>query len=329
VAGRRQVSPSTVVCMATDAADPRDPAGLRHLLDRQSGVVSRRQLRELGARDWHVRGLLRRRELTVVVPGVYVDHTGPLTAQQRRWAAVLACWPAALTGRSVLTDDVDPVHVAVAHGRTLRAIRGVVVHRTSDLDTRVRWNVSPPRMRVEEAALDVAQEQVDLLARFETLASVCRQRRTRPERLVDALRGRRRYRDRPVLLEMLADLQVGACSVLEREYLRLERRHGLPVGDRQRPAVVTRGRVYRDVDYVAQAMVVELVGRAFHDDAAAWEDDHERDLDTTVDDAALTIRLTYGQVLRHGCRTIAKVAALLRRRGWDGTFVTCPTCPGD
>ena len=42
----------------------------------------------------------------------------------------------------------------------------------------------------------------------------------------------------------------GPVSVLEHGYLtRVERPHGLPRGRRQRPAVSTRGRVFRDVDY--------------------------------------------------------------------------------
>ncbi len=66
---------------------------------------------------------------------------------------------------------------------------------------------------------------------------------------------------------------------------------------------------------------------AFHDNAMSRERDAERDLDTLVVDESLTVRLTYGQVFDRGCETIAKVAALLRRRGWPGTFVRCPDCP--
>jgi hypothetical protein len=313
----------------TDGPPTLDRDELAALLHRQDGIVSRRQVLELRGRDWDIRRMVRRKELVVVVPGVYVVHTGPLSDRQRRWAAVLACWPAALARESALPGhEGDPiVHVAVAHGRKLRALRGVRIHRTSELDRRVQWNLSPPAIRLEDAALDVAAGQPDLLASFEVLATLCRQRRTRPERLIGALASRRRFRHRQLLLELLADLEAGACSVLEREYLILERRHGFPVANRQPSAQVSRGRIYRDVDYPDHQVVVELVGRAYHDDSETWEDDHERDLDTTVDSDALTVRLTYGQVLRHGCRTMKKIAVVLQRRGWTGELTRCPDCP--
>ena len=54
-----------------------DTEELEHLLTRvQDGVVSRRQLRELGARDHDIVRLVRRRDLVAVHPGVYVAHTG-------------------------------------------------------------------------------------------------------------------------------------------------------------------------------------------------------------------------------------------------------------
>jgi hypothetical protein len=66
--------------------------------------------------------------------------------------------------------------------------------------------------------------------------------------------------------------------------------------------------------------------RAFHDNARARDRDAGRDLDTLVADDSVTVRLTYGQVFDHGCETIAKIAALLQRRGWAGPFVRCPHC---
>ena len=40
------------------------------------------------------------RELVEVLRGVYVEHTGPPSWQQRAWAAVLRAWPAALADQS-------------------------------------------------------------------------------------------------------------------------------------------------------------------------------------------------------------------------------------
>lgn len=68
----------------------------------QEGVVSRRQLHRLDYRPHDIERMLRRRELARVHPGVYVDHTGPPSWEQRAWAAVLVHEPAALTRRSAL-----------------------------------------------------------------------------------------------------------------------------------------------------------------------------------------------------------------------------------
>jgi hypothetical protein len=54
----------------------------------------------------------------------------------------------------------------------------------------------------------------------------------------------------------------------------------------------------------------------------------ERDLDAAVDRLE-TVRLGYGQVIERGCRTAAKVARILRRKGWTGEFVRCPDRPPD
>ena len=72
------------------------PLDLSALLRAQDGVVNRRQLRAAGLTKPQVETLLRRRSLTTVHPGVYVDHTGPLSYAQRCWAAVL------YAGRSAL-----------------------------------------------------------------------------------------------------------------------------------------------------------------------------------------------------------------------------------
>lgn len=74
---------------------------LAGLLRDQDGVVARRQLLSLPGTDRTVVArLVRRRELVEVLRGVYVEHTGPPSWQQRAWAAVLRAWPAALADQS-------------------------------------------------------------------------------------------------------------------------------------------------------------------------------------------------------------------------------------
>jgi len=80
-----------------------------HLAGVQDGVVGRRQILAAGGTDGDITRLLRRRELTQVYRGVYVNHTGRLTWAQREWAGVLAYWPAALAHASALPDPPTAV----------------------------------------------------------------------------------------------------------------------------------------------------------------------------------------------------------------------------
>lgn len=303
---------------------------LSHLLTWvQDGVVSRRQLLHLGAADHDVKRMLRRRELAVVHPGVYVAHTGRPEWRQRAWAAVLLHEPAALTRRSALPRPPSdaPIQVAVDPGRSPRTVAGVHAIRTARWQQRVLRGSHPPRLAPAEAAVEVAAAGRDPMATYALLADLCQDRTTTARELADALRVRRGVRDRGLLVEMLEDLSEGACSVLEREYLtRVERAHGLPVAVRQGVERLGGAVAVRDVEYRPWGLVVELDGRAFHDNARQRDRDLGRDLQVAAADGRRTVRLGWGQVWRDGCHTAAAVARLLQRRGWQGDPHRCPRC---
>lgn len=316
-----------------DAKQPFDHDGMVRLRDQvQGGVISRRQLRELHAQDHDIRRLVRTRELAVIHPGVYVNHTGNPTWGQRAWAAVLACWPAALTGRSALPKPPErgPIEVMIPMSRTVRAPDGVIVRRRARFDGYVDWAAYPPRQHVAEAAVDAAVEAGGVAEAFAMLADLVQAKVIRPTSLIEALGHRRRMSDRQLMVGLLEDLKAGACSVLEREYLRrVERAHGLPTGERQAADSIEGVSVERDVTYAAYGLVVELDGRAFHGSAAARDADHARDLDAAVARDVRTVRLTYGQVLGDPCRTAVRIGELLGRGGWPGAVTPCPDCPAD
>ncbi|MDP3889981.1 type IV toxin-antitoxin system AbiEi family antitoxin domain-containing protein [Nocardioides sp.] len=289
----------------------------------QCGVIARRQVLATGLGGSDIARLVRRRIWAPVHPGVYVDHTGPLTWQQRAWAAVLLSWPAALSHQSALRAAEGPgrrerdegvIHVAVNRGRHLVAPAGVVIHRLSRFERRALWTTGPPRMRYEEAALDVAAGAPSDFAALGVLAEACQSRRTTATRMLESLDQRDRIGRRDWLAGVLADVAEGVCSVLEHGYLtRVERAHGLPRAWRQRRAEATLGITYRDVEY--DDLVLELDGRLFHDTTRQRDRDMDRDLDSAVD-GHTTIRLSYGQVFDRPCHTARRIAVLLRQRGW-------------
>ncbi|KQW53481.1 hypothetical protein ASC77_04150 [Nocardioides sp. Root1257] len=311
---------------------------LAELMRLQCGVVSRSQLVAAGVTPHDVARMVRGRELMRLHAGVYVEHTGPPTWRQRAWAACLRHGPAALAGPSALRavmgpgwrgyDDAGPIHVAIDHARRSADVVGHRVRRVVDLDEQVLWSASPPRMRTEEAALDVALARPDRLARIALLSDVCQSRRTTAARVADALERRARVTDRAWLSGLIADLADGTCSTLEHGFLTLvERPHGLPAPARQAPDGSTLGGVRRDADYTPLPLVLELDGRLFHDNATQRDRDLDRDLDLVAADRR-GVRLGWGQVFDRPCDTAARLAAILTRAGWTGTAHPCsPSCP--
>ena len=313
------------------------PDQLDELLAMQDGVVARRQILAEGAQPPDIERLLRRRDLVRMLPGVFLNHTGDPTWQQRAWAGVLYAWPAALSHRSALRatagpgwrahNDRDPISLAIDDRRRIVSPIGYSIHRTVGLESRVQWQKGPPRVRIEEAVLDVAASSKTDFEAIELLAAVCQSRRTTAERCLAAAEARVRLRRRKWLVDVLDDIAGGTCSVLEHTYLTaVERAHGLPSASRQSRERHDRGSIYRDVDYGRFGLIVELDGKLFHDSARQRDVDLDRDLDAMVD-GRRTVRLGWGQVFERACRTASKVGQLLQSGGWKGQPRLCaPRC---
>jgi len=299
----------------------------------QAGVVSRAQLRALELEPHDIRRLLRRRDLSAIHPGVYVDHTGEPSWVQRAWAAVLYCWPAGLAAESAMRaadgpgrrhGEDGPIRVVIDRERRVVAPASIRVVRTYGLDDRVLWNLGPPRMRYDEAALDVALTSVGEFGAIGAVARAVQSQHTTAARMRAALDTRNRAPRRDFIAAVLDDVAMGACSVLEHGYLtRVEVAHGLPTAQRQQRGTTSAGVVYRDASY--DGLDLELDGRLFHDTAEARDLDFERDLDGAVD-GRTAVRLSWGQVFDRSCSTAAKISRLLVARGWPGGRACGSSC---
>ncbi len=301
----------------------------------QHGVISRRQVLAAGGTDNDLQRLVRRREWRRLHEGVFVDHTGPVSWDQRAWAAVLVHGPAALTGASALRahgvrghdgPDLASISLVVAEGRRVAPAAGVCVRRSSSFDRDVQAHLSPPRVRLECAVLQVAAEARTEDRAVAVLADACQSGRTTPDRLLAALEQTPRIRHRALLVRVLTDVATGACSALERRYLvRVERAHGLPTGARQRRVLLGSRPGYRDVEYVGLRTVAELDGRLGHSAARDRWADLERDLASAVR-GDLTLRIGWLQVLE-AHRLADSVGSILVARGWEGQPRPCgPDC---
>lgn len=291
------------------------------ILERQSGVIAQEQAYDAGVDSDDLRRLVVRRRWAPVHPGVYVDHTGPLTWLQRAWAAVLFCGPAAALchqsarraadgpGRALVDDSV--IHVAIDHRRTVRAPVGVRVHRVAGLAEQVTWSLAPPRQRMEHAVVALAASaprDIDALAEISGAVAA---RLTTADGLVEAVAATPRIARRRFLTAVLTDVAGGTCRALEHGYLcRVERAHGLPITGRTlRDAA---GGAVREVRY-ADGLVVLLDGRL-----PLRSDD--------VPGRPGAVRLGWQHVYEQGCATAASVGAMLRIRGWEGQVRSCPRC---
>ncbi|WP_328528092.1 type IV toxin-antitoxin system AbiEi family antitoxin domain-containing protein [Nocardioides sp. NBC_00368] len=297
----------------------------------QHGVASHAQLTAGGLSRIDIERAVRRNELRRVHPRVYIDHTGPLTWEQRAWAAVLYADPAVLCRESLEAprgrDDGWPIHVAIDHSRKVMPQPGVVVHRMRGLKLKA-YGGTPPRLKVEDNALAMANEatsEIDAIAR---VAEVASRSYVTAASLQAALDRAHSLRRRKLIQGLVDDLASGAHSVLEHGYLtKVERPHDLPAGRRQSPRIGSTGNQYRDVEYEAYGLVVELDGALGHD---SWRD-QARDADRSLDDLAqlgsVTARLRFHQVFGTPCQTAARIGRILTKNGWPGNLGPCgDTC---
>lgn len=311
----------------------------------QDGVISRAQLLEAGAKRHDIKRWLRRKDLTRVLPGVYVTHTGPLTWTQQAWVATLWAAPAALAltsavraagGRPSLLpggrNDGLPIHVVVPAGRHLSPPDWIAVHQRQNVEETVRWSASPPRQRDEDAAIDLAVAHLASessrahLNAVASLAEPLQARRTTAPRMFAAVDRRARLAGRTWIIGVIRDVATGATTVLERGYVRrVQRPHGLPPAQLQAAERTLSGGVARDA--ILFGAIIELDGRAFHQGSRQRDRDLERDLDAALTGRSTT-RLGWGQVFDRPCVTAGKVAALAARNGWIGTPQPCGLqCP--
>ncbi len=295
----------------------------------QEGVASYAQLTAGGVTKVDIERRLRRKELRRVHPRVYVDHAGPMTWTQRAWAAVLYAQPAYLCWTSLEEPkgrvDGSPIHVAIDHTRRISPQDGIVIHRMKNMEQR-SYGGTPPRLAIEDNGLAMAndaKQEIDAIAR---LAEVASRKYVTAATLRAALDRYPSLRRRSLIAGLIDDLEAGTHSVLEHGYLtKVERAHGLPIGTRQAPRSGPNGNQFRDVDYAAYKLVVELDGALGHE---SWRD-QARDADRALDDlaatGALTARLRFHQVFDIPCQTATRIARILRRNGWTGTMKVCGT----
>lgn len=286
---------------------------------RGGGVISRDELqaiginggdvkREVGAGRWRLHG-----SQTVAL------HTGPLSVEDDRWRTI---WEvgrkiAAIDGVTALQAAglrhfaEDDVHVSVVHTNSVRAVAGARLHKVIRRLPDEVVETGLPRTRPPVAALRAAYwARSDRQAALILLMTV-QQRLAAPAQLLawsGQLRGRKR---RAFIKLVLADIADGVQSLGELDFARLCRSWGLPEPTRQVVRRGPRGRMYLDVRWAKEGVVVEIDGVQHREGLAVTVDNLSRNAVVLLGDRVLRIdviglRLHEGDFMR-------QVAAALGR----------------
>jgi hypothetical protein len=242
-------------------------------------------------------------------PGVFVTHSGPLSADDELWVSVL--WAgdgAVLAGLTAAHLDGlrgfpdDRIHVLLPDSRQVRKPPpglAVCLHRSRSFSTRdVHPAKSPPRTRIARSLVDAAAWMHTDRGTQAVLAAGVQQRMARPADLFAIVARNPRLRRRAIIVSALNDISGGAEALSEIDFTRLVvRAFGLPEPTRQTVRYDSLGRRrWLDVLWEGARIIVEIDG-SHHMDAIQWWDDMDRENGMKLD-GYLVLRFT-AFIVRH------------------------------
>lgn len=294
------------------------------LANYQAGALSRQQILGHGLTDDAIAANMKAGRWQRPFPGVLVTYTGPLTTTTLHWCAILYCGQSAALSHDTagsLWGLVEPqltIHTTVPYARAPRSTNGLTVHRTR---RPLLGDFEPARTTPERTLLDLTQSTDTADAAIALVG------RAFQRRIINVRELRREFerlkfpRWRGILVDAISDAEAGAHSALEIRYSRdVERRHGLPIGLRQRPS----GHQFQDVHYKGLRTTVELDGRLGHLELVDRWRDMDRDNRSTVR-GETTLRFGWSDVAARPCAVAGQVALVLARNGWLGSLRRCNT----
>jgi very-short-patch-repair endonuclease len=286
---------------------------IAELAARQRGLVTRKQLLEIGLTPEAIDHWLRSARLHRLYRGVYaLGHAG-VTEGARELGAVLACGTGAvISHRSaawlwrLLPAAKGDVEVTVA-GRDCRSRPGILVHRVRDLERRdVRKlggiPITSPARTIFDVAAVVRRRELE-----QALAEAYARRLARRSDFVSLLARRSSLPGTRALRALLDDGTPALTrSQAEERLLALIRRAELPA-----PEINVRiGRDEVDFMWRDQRLIVEVDGFRFHSSRSAFEHDRRRDAELSSQGFRV-IRITWRQIVDRPEALIARLAKAL------------------
>lgn len=285
----------------------------------QDGLLTRRQLRQLGLTHDYVDTQLdagRWREVSSVV---LATTTGTLSRQQLMWAGVLHAGPQSALGgltaleRHGLVDwQREEITVLLPKSHNLQPVAGI---RFVETRRPVPLLLSPkplPTWRIEPAALLWAGYEPVTRSAYGLLAACVQQGLTTPYRLDGWITRMRPLRRAKPFRRLLGDLAAGVQSAAERDVLTMCDRFGLPRPRHQTRRRDSAGRLrFTDAEWrLADGRVVVLeVDGGFHMAVRHWSADIERERQL-VATGVIVVRCTAMELREHPERVVRDLRAL-------------------
>jgi hypothetical protein len=297
----------------------------RGIAANQAGLISRRQLNELGIDRFGVRNQVRAERWVELSETVIGTTTGPPSRQQQLWLGVLHAGPRAVLGDLSAAEVAglanwhrDDVCVLAPHDLDLDdQPDGIRIARTrrpialfNDPSSAI------PRWRIEPAVLHFAAYQRSRRTAQGVVAAAVQQRLTSPTRLLITVEQMRPLRWAKMFRQVIGDIAGGSHSVAELDILRLCRSQRLRPPDRQVQRRDASGRLrFTDCEWDlgdGRVLVLEVDG-AFHMEVEHWEDDIARQR-AIADPRRIVVRCT----AREARDEPERLGADLRRLGVPG-----------
>lgn len=292
------------------------------LARRTGGVLSRRQLLQLGVTRWEIRA--------EVAAGRW-----RLLGRQTVWVCEgdrqVADWwrafhevgkPAVLDGVSALVAagltgvEEDAVHVAVPKSAKPRRCRGVVVHETRRYEPECVLAGRTPRMKPATAAVHAALwARSDRQAALYVLASA-QQRLFTAQELAEEVGKVRRDKRRNLLRGLYHDLIGGIEAIGEWDFAKMCRRRGYPEPTRQTVRYTESGRLIYDNDFDPYDVTAEIDGSQ-HLDPSSWIGDALKQNVVSIE-GRVVIRIPNLALKLCPDPFFDQLGQALRRGGWRG-----------
>ena len=252
----------------------------------QAGLLSHRQLRELGVSRGEIRNHVRVGRWAVRSGEVVSTTTGPLSREQALWLGVLHAGPTSMVGglsaagcRGLERWSRAEVTILVSNPMSFDPLPGYRFFRTRRPFEVLLGTGELPVCRLEPAVLMFAAHEPHVRTALGAVTATVQQRLTTTAALarwLDLLTPLRRARDIRALLGDVAD---GAQSLAEVDFRKACRKYGVRAPSSQRVRLDRKGRkrytdcVWRLDD--GREVVLEIDG-AFHDDVLQATADRSR-----------------------------------------------------